>query len=205
MSDPLRAEFQDYLRLTEGIWLQAMLEENYDKGHAVHRVAYEALQDSIRRDECEDFDVDKAQEELRRKVSKILQGLRFRSDTSSHLSSTPSGASGFCTPKPDLLKPPLRTPPSFYHFIQGSSSQFQMEECHKLLTDKVDDAILQYNVSKPLPLGGEPGHITIQSDFFFNKDLEYLRYGRKIGRPALSISKDKGRSFYPMALRATGT
>ncbi|GJZ68776.1 hypothetical protein Tco_0632326 [Tanacetum coccineum] len=53
-----------------------------------------------------------------------------------------------------------------------------------LHTDKVDDAILNYNVSKPLPLGGEPGHITIQADFFFNKDLEYLRYGRKIGRPA---------------------
>ncbi|GJW41790.1 hypothetical protein Tco_0070589 [Tanacetum coccineum] len=54
-----------------------------------------------------------------------------------------------------------------------------MEECHKLLTDQVDDAILKYNVSKPLPLGGEPGHVTIQPDFFFNKDLEYLRYGRK--------------------------
>ncbi|GKB46801.1 hypothetical protein Tco_0897554 [Tanacetum coccineum] len=50
-------------------------------------------------------------------------------------------------------------------------------------------------VSKPLPLMGEPGHITIQSDFFFNKDLEYLRYGRKIGRPALSISKMKA-AFY---------
>ncbi|GJZ22860.1 retrovirus-related pol polyprotein from transposon TNT 1-94 [Tanacetum coccineum] len=74
--------------------------------------------------------------------------------------------------------------------------QFQIEECHKLLTDKVDDAILKYNVSKPLPLGGEPGHITIQSDFFFNKDLEYLQYGRKIGRPALSISKMKA-AFYP--------
>ncbi|GJZ87680.1 hypothetical protein Tco_0659290 [Tanacetum coccineum] len=36
--------------------------------------------------------------------------------------------------------------------------QFQMEECHKLLTDQVDDTILRYNVSKPLPLGGEPGH-----------------------------------------------
>ncbi|GJS06880.1 hypothetical protein Tco_0363676 [Tanacetum coccineum] len=71
-----------------------------------------------------------------------------------------------------------------------------MEEFQKLLTDKVDDAILQYNVSKPLPLGGEPGHITIQSDFFFNKDLEYLRFGRKIGRPALSISKMKA-AFYP--------
>ncbi|GJU84220.1 hypothetical protein Tco_1291766 [Tanacetum coccineum] len=70
-----------------------------------------------------------------------------------------------------------------------------MEECHKLLTDKVDDAILQYNVSKPLPLSSEPGHITIQSDFFFNKDLEYLRYGGKIGRPALSILKMKA-AFY---------
>ncbi|GJU04159.1 hypothetical protein Tco_1114497 [Tanacetum coccineum] len=74
--------------------------------------------------------------------------------------------------------------------------QFQMEECHKLLTDQVDDAILRYNVSNPLPLGGDPGHVTIQPDFFFNKDLEYLRYGRKIGRPALSISKMKA-AYYP--------
>ncbi|GJV86388.1 hypothetical protein Tco_1530326 [Tanacetum coccineum] len=74
--------------------------------------------------------------------------------------------------------------------------QFQMEECHKLLTDQVDDAILRYNVSKPLPLGGDPGHVTIQPDFFFNKDLEYLWYGRKLGRPALSISKMKA-AYYP--------
>ncbi|GKA85110.1 retrovirus-related pol polyprotein from transposon TNT 1-94, partial [Tanacetum coccineum] len=74
--------------------------------------------------------------------------------------------------------------------------QFQMEECHKLLTDQVDDAILRYNVSKPLPLGGDPGHVTIQPDFFFNKDLEYIRYGRKIRRHALSISKMKA-AYYP--------
>nr|GEY78330.1 integrase, catalytic region, zinc finger, CCHC-type, peptidase aspartic, catalytic [Tanacetum cinerariifolium] len=30
--------------------------------------------------------------------------------------------------------------------------QYQMEECHKLLTDSVDDSILRHNVSKPLPL-----------------------------------------------------
>ncbi|GKB14879.1 hypothetical protein Tco_0848802 [Tanacetum coccineum] len=48
--------------------------------------------------------------------------------------------------------------------------QFQMEECHKLRTNQVDDTILKYNVSKPLPLGGEPGHVG------------------KVGRPALSIS-----------------
>ncbi|GKE81521.1 hypothetical protein Tco_1551521, partial [Tanacetum coccineum] len=74
--------------------------------------------------------------------------------------------------------------------------QFQMEEYHKLLIDQVDDAILRYNVSNPLPLGGDPGHVTIQPNFFFKKDLEYLRYGRKIGRPALSISKMKA-AYYP--------
>ncbi|GJU22145.1 hypothetical protein Tco_1155487 [Tanacetum coccineum] len=53
-----------------------------------------------------------------------------------------------------------------------------------------------YNVSKPLPLGGDPGHVTIQPDFFFNKDLEYLRYDRKMGRHALSILKKKA-AYYP--------
>ncbi|GKA54205.1 hypothetical protein Tco_0753154 [Tanacetum coccineum] len=76
------------------------------------------------------------------------------------------------------------------------SLQFQIGECHKLLTDKVDESILRHNVNRPLPLGGPLGQVTIQSDFFFNKDLEYLRYGRKIGRPALSISKMKA-AYYP--------
>ncbi|GKE05759.1 hypothetical protein Tco_1397777, partial [Tanacetum coccineum] len=44
--------------------------------------------------------------------------------------------------------------------------------------------------------GGDPVHVTIQPDFFFNKDLEYLRYGCKMGRPALSISKMKA-AYYP--------
>ncbi|GJS99095.1 hypothetical protein Tco_0820265 [Tanacetum coccineum] len=74
--------------------------------------------------------------------------------------------------------------------------QYQIEECHKLQIDKVDDAIIRYNVSKPLPLGGQPGQVIIQADFFFNKDLEYLRYGGKGDRPALSISKMKA-AYYP--------
>ncbi|GKE00968.1 hypothetical protein Tco_1388951 [Tanacetum coccineum] len=69
--------------------------------------------------------------------------------------------------------------------------RYQMEECYKLLTDQVDESIIRYNISKSLPLGGPPGQVTIQSDFFFNKDLKYLRYGRKGSRYALSISKMK--------------
>nr|GEZ76049.1 hypothetical protein [Tanacetum cinerariifolium] len=67
--------------------------------------------------------------------------------------------------------------------------QYQMEKCH-------NESIIRYNVSKPLPLGGPPGQVKIQSDFFFNKDLEYIRCGSKGGRPALSISKMKA-TYYP--------
>nr|GEY80481.1 hypothetical protein [Tanacetum cinerariifolium] len=78
--------------------------------------------------------------------------------------------------------------------------QYQMEECHKLLTDSVDDPILSHNVSKLLPLGGPPGQVSIQSDFFFNKDLEYLRYGSKGRRPVLSISKMKAAYYHDAGL-----
>nr|GEY56301.1 retrovirus-related Pol polyprotein from transposon TNT 1-94 [Tanacetum cinerariifolium] len=78
--------------------------------------------------------------------------------------------------------------------------QYQMEECHKLLTDSVDDPILRNNISQPLPLGGPPGQVIIQSDFFFNKDLEYLRYGSKGSRPALSISKMKAAYYLDAGL-----
>nr|GEV73317.1 hypothetical protein [Tanacetum cinerariifolium] len=39
-------------------------------------------------------------------------------------------------------------------------------------------------------------NVIIQTDFFFNKDMEYLRYGSKGGRPALSILKMKA-AYYP--------
>ncbi|GKB51420.1 hypothetical protein Tco_0902173, partial [Tanacetum coccineum] len=57
--------------------------------------------------------------------------------------------------------------------------QYQMDECHKLLTNKVDMSnpeghqILR-NIYEPLPLGGPPGQVTIQLQFFFSKDLDYL-------------------------------
>ncbi|GKA07326.1 hypothetical protein Tco_0686550 [Tanacetum coccineum] len=75
-----------------------------------------------------------------------------------------------------------------------------MEECHKLLTNKVDEGLLRYNVSRPLPLGGPLGQVTIQIEFFFNKDLEYLRFGHKGNRLALSITKMKAASYPDVGL-----
>nr|GEZ39382.1 hypothetical protein [Tanacetum cinerariifolium] len=91
-----------------------------------------------------------------------------------------------------LLRPPIY----LLQRTRYSRRLYQMEECHKLLTDSVDDPIIKDNVSKPLPLGGPPGQVTIQSDFFFNKDLEYLRYSSKGSRPPLLILKIKA-AYYP--------
>ncbi|GKB92047.1 hypothetical protein Tco_0964319 [Tanacetum coccineum] len=79
--------------------------------------------------------------------------------------------------------------------------QFQIEKCHKMLTDQVnwinpEGDQVRFDVKRPLPLGGLPGHETIQTHFFFNKDLEYLRYGIKGSSPTLSISKMKA-AMYP--------
>ncbi|GJU83825.1 hypothetical protein Tco_1291371 [Tanacetum coccineum] len=341
MRAPLRARFKDLPTSDmKEILLLRMLEENYDKGHAHHRVAYKALQDSIHRNECDDFDDDKAQEETKKKSkqdspkpppgsppsppppppppsgasgasgttgasdsaqappppppsSSTHQGGQSTSTAAPSSSKTAASAeysawtttdtrikpsittipddlymddettadeqaysSGDevgrdhiptvnlrqswwkpltedrpATPEPawtipssDLtmptnnwasaLKSTYAPPPEnsllaqtgdmaifmdWYCKRQGITHltlrdlegpafeivkvfhpdvihlQFQMEECHKLLTDQVDDTILRYNVSKPLPLGGEPGHV---------------------GRPALSISKMKA-AYYP--------
>ncbi|GJU50478.1 hypothetical protein Tco_1220033 [Tanacetum coccineum] len=78
--------------------------------------------------------------------------------------------------------------------------QFQMEEYHTMLTTQVDWTNLEgdhvrIDVNRPLPLGGPLGHVTIQPQFFFNTDLEYLRYVSKGSNPALSISKMKAASY----------
>ncbi|GJV30754.1 hypothetical protein Tco_1391154 [Tanacetum coccineum] len=54
---------------------------------------------------------------------------------------------------------------------------------------------VRIDVNRPLPLDGPPGYVTIQPQFFFNTDLEYLRYVSKGSNPALSISKMKAASY----------
>ncbi|GJZ42923.1 hypothetical protein Tco_0590178 [Tanacetum coccineum] len=61
--------------------------------------------------------------------------------------------------------------------------------------------ILPRRHSPSVPDGGvsqdahSSGHVTVQPQFFFNKDLEYLRYGSKGSNPALLISKMKAASY----------
>nr|GEX73084.1 hypothetical protein [Tanacetum cinerariifolium] len=50
--------------------------------------------------------------------------------------------------------------------------QYQIEECHKLLADSVDDSIISHNVSKPLPLGGPPSHM--KAAYYHDVGLEQI-------------------------------
>ncbi|GJY56821.1 hypothetical protein Tco_0455936 [Tanacetum coccineum] len=59
---------------------------------------------------------------------------------------------------------------------------------------------VRINVNRPLPLDGPRGHVTIQIKFFFNKDLEYLRFGNKGSMPVLSISKMKAARYFDFSL-----
>ncbi|GKF28726.1 hypothetical protein Tco_0095068, partial [Tanacetum coccineum] len=71
---------------------------------------------------------------------------------------------------------------------------------HKLLTNQIDlvnpkGHWIVPDISNLLPLGGPPGQVTIQPQFFFYKNLEYLLTGDKEQNRALSISKLKAARY----------
>ncbi|GKF54571.1 hypothetical protein Tco_0164911, partial [Tanacetum coccineum] len=92
---PLRARFKDLSTSDmKEIILQRMLEENYNKGHEDHKMAYEALQMSIIRDESEKFDANKAEERTKKKSKQDSPKTPPGSPPSPPPPPPPSGASG---------------------------------------------------------------------------------------------------------------
>nr|GEY27354.1 hypothetical protein [Tanacetum cinerariifolium] len=177
---------------------QRIWETNSYKTHEDHIMLYEALEKSMNRDHTDELLKDLA--EARKKKKK-----RCDSPKTPHGSPPrqpppppppPGRPSASSTPEDlhmdDDMAPDAQAHSSDDEDIENAHiPKYQMEECHKLLTDSVDDSIIRHIVNKPLPLGGPPGQVTIQSDFFFNKDLEYLRYGTKGNRPAHTSKGDR--------------
>ncbi|GJX26471.1 hypothetical protein Tco_0232767 [Tanacetum coccineum] len=105
--------------------------------------------------------------------------------------------------KADLEGPAFMAVKGFHE--NNISLQFQIEECHLLLTNQVDlvnpkGHRIVSDVTKPLLLGGPPGQVIIQPHFFFNKDMEYLLSGDKDRKSALSISKLKSAHYLDFGL-----
>ncbi|GKD60012.1 hypothetical protein Tco_1297521, partial [Tanacetum coccineum] len=118
---PLRACFKDLPTSDiKEILLQRMLEENYDKGHEDHKMAYEALKKYILHDKSEQFDADKA-EKLKKMKRKQDSPKTRPGSPPPPPPSGPSRASG-TTRASDSTQDPL-PPPSSLTTNQGDQSQ----------------------------------------------------------------------------------
>nr|GEU33093.1 ribonuclease H-like domain-containing protein [Tanacetum cinerariifolium] len=82
----------------------------------------------------------------------------------------------------------------------GIELEYNIEECYKALTDQVylnnpKGDHCPYELSKPLPLKGHTGHLTVPSKYFFNKDLEYLKASNPKKKYSMSITKTKAARY----------
>nr|GEX15087.1 retrovirus-related Pol polyprotein from transposon TNT 1-94 [Tanacetum cinerariifolium] len=78
--------------------------------------------------------------------------------------------------------------------------EYNMDQCHLALTDKIDwinpkGDRFHRDLSKSLPLIGPLGRKRILVSYFFNHDLEYLKYGIKENTYALSVTKFKAARY----------
>nr|GEY54995.1 integrase, catalytic region, zinc finger, CCHC-type, peptidase aspartic, catalytic [Tanacetum cinerariifolium] len=199
MQAPLRNRFRDLPEADmKEILYQHMWETESYKTHEDHSLLFEAFENSMNRDHSEELAQDLA--EARKKKRKCRESPKTppRSPPPPPPPTGPSGPSeapgafGSQVPPP----PPPPPPPSTSKDSPSKGSAAPSPSKTTASTEHQAWTTLDNNVSKPLPLGGPPGQVTIQSDFFFNKDLEYLRYESKGNRPALSISKMKA-AYYP--------
>nr|GEW13944.1 hypothetical protein [Tanacetum cinerariifolium] len=210
MQAPLRNRFRDFPEADmKEILHQRMWEIDSYKSDEDHKQLYEALEKSMNRDNSEELAKDLA--EARKKKKKSVKSPKTPPGSPPHQPppppppAGPSRASGSPRAFGSSQVPPPPPPPSTNQKdIQMNddmapdeqAQSFDDEDIESAHILSMDDSIQRHNVSKPLPLGGPPGQVKIQFDFFFNKDLEYLRYGSKGSRPALSISKIKA-ACYP--------
>nr|GEV30356.1 hypothetical protein [Tanacetum cinerariifolium] len=190
MQAPLRNRFRDLPEAyMKEILHQLMWETDSYKSHEDHMQLYEALEKSMNRPSR----------------ASGSPGASGSSQVPPPPPSTNQEEERPATLEPAWLIPSSDVPVLTNNWASALASNYSPPPEDSLLAqtcdiamfmDYVDDSILRHNVSKPLPLGGPPGQVIIQSDFFFNKDLEYLRYGSKGSKPALSISKMKA-AYYP--------
>ncbi|GKE04087.1 hypothetical protein Tco_1396105 [Tanacetum coccineum] len=121
-------------------------------------------------------------------------------------------------PIPDYERPATPEPARVIPTSHIPDATFMNRYCQKMGKTKLTQADLEgqayevidwanpegdqvrIDISKPLPLSGPPGHVTIQTQFFFNKDLDYLRYDSKGSGQALLISKIKATRYHDFGL-----
>ncbi|GKB75631.1 hypothetical protein Tco_0942526, partial [Tanacetum coccineum] len=83
--------------------------------------------------------------------------------------------------------------------------EYHFQECFNALTDKLDwnnpeGDHYPFDLSKPLPLQGHLGHLTVAADYFFNNDLEYLKSSDPERTYTTSITNTKAARYDIMGI-----
>ncbi|GJU71702.1 hypothetical protein Tco_1263107 [Tanacetum coccineum] len=92
-----------------------------------------------------------------------------------------------------------------YKLLKGTCTssielEYNIEECFKALIDKLDrnnpkGDRCPFDLTKPLPLKGRPGRLTVVAEYFFNNDLEVLKSLDLEKRYTTSITKTKATRY----------
>ncbi|GJX52829.1 hypothetical protein Tco_0281198 [Tanacetum coccineum] len=88
-----------------------------------------------------------------------------------------------------------------YELLKGTCRRsielkYNMEECFKALTEKLDwtnpeEDRFPFDLTKPLPLKGHPGRLTVDAEYFFNNDLKFLKSPDPEKMYTTSVTKTK--------------
>ncbi|GJR63435.1 hypothetical protein Tco_1505597 [Tanacetum coccineum] len=92
-----------------------------------------------------------------------------------------------------------------YNLLKGTCQssielEYNMKECFKALSDRLDWENTEgdrcpFDLSKPLPLKGRPGYLTIVVEYFFNNDLKYLKSTDSEWKHTMLITKTKAARY----------
>ncbi|GKD07115.1 hypothetical protein Tco_1186800 [Tanacetum coccineum] len=191
-----------------------MFKDKSCKAHKDHKNLYDVLQKSLERDYSNQLLTDL--NEARTKKRTRRESLSTPPGSPHSQPPPPASASGALEDRPATPEPSWTImssnmsnvdnkwasalayePPAENSLLAkiGDMTTFMNLYCQKVDWTNPEGDQVRVDVNRPLPLGGPPCHVTIQTQFFFNKDLEYLRYGSKGSSPALSISKMKAASY----------
>ncbi|GJS45368.1 hypothetical protein Tco_0595489 [Tanacetum coccineum] len=81
-----------------------------------------------------------------------------------------------------------------YNLPKGTCTS-SIEHEYKLDWNNPEGDRYPFNLSKPLPLQGRLGHLTVAADYFFNNDLEYLKSSNLERTYTTSIMKTKAARY----------
>ncbi|GKB59453.1 hypothetical protein Tco_0915639, partial [Tanacetum coccineum] len=92
-----------------------------------------------------------------------------------------------------------------YNLMKGTCQnnielEYNMEEYYKALSDQLDwnnpeGDHCPFDLSKPLPLKGHPGRLTVPSEYFFKNSLKYLKSSDPKKKYTKSITKTKAARY----------